>query len=629
MKKRDDLDTFYSYIMSSLITAEEKENFPRYFYNSFLAGENIVYHKSIAEIKKFNDDWITTLETYFPSIDRIIGNPFSNLRYDEEIVPVEKARKINSTSVKHLAANTHLIKEVVNDEVIPKKILTQQSEIEYGIYENRFIMTLINRLITFLSNRYEVVKSNIDSYERKHLNLKSKFNIFESEVAMDIDLVFKSQIDDANIKERSKIYLGRVTNLTRMVAGYKNSPFMKMLEGQKPVKPPIMKTNIILKNPDFRNAYNLWLFLDHCDSIFYDIDVEERDLDVAPAYMYNLNQIALITYALVLYNQKISKKQYDASNMIKYERKATKLIKSHAMDVVENPAAIVIEDNTINEYYLEQNKRVFKQKLEELLGEDIPYEEALKKALTQTIGITNSLFQSVFDMAQDEAAAAAEPVEKKNLIDKLVDAKKKARIAQIIRETKEADYKKSVNLEKKQLQEISKINTRIIKESQRIRRQLQDKARKERLNKSLEETKKDRDQAKEKSKVLEKNLKAVQDHVESEIVKEEKKVNEQLLKQAEKELIAAEKARARAERQELVRRLKEERKQALEAERQRFQAHRELIRDKFKEMREKIIAFEKKRREHEILQLRETYQKLREQAIARLKSSYSQTVQST
>ena len=51
MKKRDDLDTFYSYIMSSLITAEEKENFPRYFYNSFLAGENIVYHKSIAEIK--------------------------------------------------------------------------------------------------------------------------------------------------------------------------------------------------------------------------------------------------------------------------------------------------------------------------------------------------------------------------------------------------------------------------------------------------------------------------------------------------------------------------------------------------------------------------------------------------
>ena len=627
MKKRDDLDTFYSYIMSSLITAEEKENFPRYFYNSFLAGENIVYHKSIAEIKKFNDDWITTLETYFPSIDKIIGNPFSTLRQEEEIVPIEKARKVNSASIKHLAANTHLIKEIVDGEVIPKKILTSHSEIEYGIYENRFIMTLINRLITFLSNRYEVVKSNIESYERKHLNLKSKFNIFESEVAMDIDLVFKESVDNEEVKEKSKIYLSRVTNLTRMVAGYKNSPFMKMMDGQKPVKPPIMKTNIILKNPDFRNAYNLWLFLDHCDSIFYDIDVEERDLDVAPAYMYNLNQIALITYALVLYNQKLSKKNYDASNLIKYERKATKLVKTHAKDVVENPSAIVIEDNTINEYYLEQNKRVFKQKLEELLGEDIPYEEALKKALTQTIGITNSLFQSVFDMAQEEDLMEA--VEKKNLIDKLVDAKKKARIAQIIRETKEADYKESVNLEKNQLKEISRINTRIIKESQKIRRQLQDKAKKKRLAKQLEATRQDRDAAKEKRKELTENLRAVKDQVESEIVKEEKKINEQLLKQAEKELIAAEKARARAERKEVMRRLREERKKALEAERRRFQEHRALIREKFKEMRDKIVAFEKKRREQEILQLREKYRQIREQEFNRIRSVYSQTAQST
>src|SRR5690554_3942536 len=490
MKKRDDLDKFYNHIMSSLMTAEEKENFPRYFFNSFLSGENIVYQKSISEIKKFNDDWISTLETYFPSIDNIISKPFSTLRYDEEIVPIEKAKKVNSASIRHLASHTHLIKEIDGDNVIPKKILTSQSEIEYGIYENRFIMTLINRLITFLSNRYEVVKSNIESYERKHLNFKSNFNIFESEVDMDIDLVLKTDIDDNDIKERSKIYLTRVTNLTRMVSGYKNSPFMKMLEGQKPVKPPIMKTNIILKNPDFRNAYNLWLFLDHCDSVFYDIDVQERDLDIDPSYMYNLNQIALITYAVVLYNQKMRNKQYDASNMVKYERKATKLIKTHAKDVVENPSAIVVEDNTINEYYLEQNKRVFKQKLEELLGEDVPYEQALKNALTQTIGITNSLFESVFDMANEEEVM--EVLEKKNLVDKLVDAKKKARIAQIIRETKEADYKDSVKLEKQQMNEISRINTRIIKESSKIRRQLQDKSRRQRLKKSIEATKEDR-----------------------------------------------------------------------------------------------------------------------------------------
>lgn len=101
-------------------------------------------------------------------------------------------------------------------------------------------------------------------------------------------------------------------------------------------------------------------------------------------------------------------------------------------------------------------------------------------------------------MAQEEDLMEA--VEKKNLIDKLVDAKKKARIAQIIRETKEADYKESVNLEKNQLKEISRINTRIIKESQKIRRQLQDKAKKKRLAKQLEATRQDRDAAKEKER---------------------------------------------------------------------------------------------------------------------------------
>ena len=619
MKKRDDLDTFYSHIMSSLIAAEEKENFPRYFFNSFLAGENIVYQKSIAEIKKFNDEWITALETYFPSIDKIIARPFSTLRYDEEIVPIEKAKKINSASIRHLAQNTHMIKEVQGDDIIPKRVLTSQSEVEYGIYENRFVMTLINRLITFLSNRYEVVRSNIESYERKHLNLRSNFNIFESEVVMDIDMVFRSGVQDKNVRENSKIYLNRVTNLTRLVSGYKNSPFMKMLEGQKPVRPPIMKTNILLKNPDFRNAYNLWLFLDHCDSVFYDIDVEEKDLEIAPAYMYNLNQIALITYALVLYNQNQISKEYDASNLVKYERKATKLVKTHAHDVVENPSAILIEDNTINEYYLEQNKRVFRQKLEELLGEDITYEDALKKALNQTIGITNSLFQSVFDMAL-EHDPTVEKIEKKSLIDKLVDVKKKARIAQIIRETKETDYKKSVNLEKAQMREINRINTRIIKESGKIRRQLQDEKRKARLQQTLEATKQDREMAIERTKDITEQAKTVQEHVKDAILAEERRLNDRLMKEAEKELIATERARAKAEREDFLLRMREERRLALERERAIYQEQRIMIREKFKEMKTKVVEFEKKRREQELLLLREKYRKLREEEVARIKT---------
>ena len=66
---------------------------------------------------------------------------------------------------------------------------------------------------------------------------------------------------------------------------------MQMMDGQTG-KTADYEDNIILKTP-ISGTHIIYAIFDHCDSIFYDIDVEERDLDVAPAYMYNLNQIAL------------------------------------------------------------------------------------------------------------------------------------------------------------------------------------------------------------------------------------------------------------------------------------------------------------------------------------------------
>lgn len=164
--KKDDLYVFYNNISKEIKNNEDNERYMKYFFNSFLAGDTSVYHKSIAEFKNFDNEWIEKLEELLPSIDKIIRQPKSTLRYDEEIIIIEKAKKVTSTSIRHLAANSHLIKDIDdNGDIIPNKILTANPEVEYGIYENRFIMTLINRVVTFVGNRYEVIKSNIQSYE--------------------------------------------------------------------------------------------------------------------------------------------------------------------------------------------------------------------------------------------------------------------------------------------------------------------------------------------------------------------------------------------------------------------------------------------------------------------------------
>lgn len=87
------------------------------------------------------------------------------LRYDEEVVVIEKVRKINSVLIRYFVVNIYNIKDVILDGcVIFKKILIIFFEVEYGIYENRMVMILIEKFFNFVRYCYEVIKNNVESY---------------------------------------------------------------------------------------------------------------------------------------------------------------------------------------------------------------------------------------------------------------------------------------------------------------------------------------------------------------------------------------------------------------------------------------------------------------------------------
>src|SRR5690554_6430922 len=105
-----------------------------------------------------------------------------------------------------------------------------------------------------------------------------------------------------------------------------------------------------------------------------------------------------------------------------------------------------MEDNTINEYYLDQNQKLFKKTLLDLFGDNISYVDALKTAMKQTLDITNSLYKSVFELNPQLRSEVENMFAKTDLEKLLAEAKKKAEIAKIIRETKEADFKETIDL---------------------------------------------------------------------------------------------------------------------------------------------------------------------------------------
>ncbi|MDD5183401.1 MAG: DUF2357 domain-containing protein, partial [Bacilli bacterium] len=460
-KSLDNLDIFYQNYINNL-TDQEKDQFVQDFYKALDGGDNTLYQKNMSEVKTFDETWIDTVESYFPSLDKITRNPRTGLKYNDEIVPIEKAKKVSSQSIKHLSSHTYLIKEVNDDgTIMPKKILVSEADTEYGTYENRFLMTLIERLFIFVRNRFDVIKENILSFDKKHFNYKSKFNLNDSIIEMDFDLVVKDPLEDKKFNDYNRNLLGRVENLNKLISSLRSSKFMNLMKNQKTVTTPIMRTQIIQKNVDFNNAYLLWLFLDKYNLLTFDLVVKEKNLRIDRSYLLDIKKLALSSFATIIANQRKRKTLYDDIDFKEYKKKSFKTKSRDLNDVVDSPEGIEVEDTNINQYYFQESKKLFRKNLDDKIKNSSTFDVGLKRALRDTINISNTIFSSYFELEED--VDIFQKLIKNDDPEELIEeAKYKAKIAKIIRETKEVDYRNYIRLEKKLLKEIQTNDQKLI-----------------------------------------------------------------------------------------------------------------------------------------------------------------------
>lgn len=596
MKKVSDLRKFHEQLNQVYYELEREEEFPNHFYQALLSGENEIYQKSIQESKVFHEDWIETIESYFSSLDKITRDPKSGLKYLQEVVQIEKAKKVNSDSIRHLAANTQLIKEVRNGDVIPKQILTTQAEIEYAIYENRFIKTLVDRLFDFVNRRYDLVRSNVETYNSKFFNLKSNFDMRESNISLEIDLKIKDTIDDDKLAKANHELLSKIQSLLKRVNGIRVSPFMEGLKLAKPIVPPIMKTSIILKNVDYNNCYNLWLYLDRYNMLNFDVDVKEQNLSLDRYYLRNVYQSALTAFTTVYGNQKALEDHYQYLDIEEYKRKSPKIVKKTLTELMTSPDPYTMEDNQINQFFLEQNKKLLEERINEAMETSSNYEVALRKALRDTIAISNALFKDFFDLEEDadrEDLFFSRMV-KIDLDQELLKAKDRARVARVIRETKEVDYNNAIRLEKRMLKNIVGINKEIQKGLKK---------------RSIEEAKKQaiEERIKHERKNLEKNQLALSEYLEfvaeqkklleedSREMQEKIKLEEKRIREEEKKIIELEKKKALKKYNEELKKIKARQQKNKERAVLQAKRDRELEKKKFKAAQQRMQQQAKER----------------------------------
>ena len=232
--------------------------------------------------KSIDTEWIDRIEAVLPILDMIIRNPSVAIEDVDEILPVELSRHITEKSIKHLAQHTNLILDVKDDEVIPQKILNVFHEETLLTYENKFVNTLLNRLSAFVDKRLRALNGTLGVEMNYKFGYSTEFEHFISDksgrnsarINLQIELTSplgrEMSESDHEINERYVSALERVKRINMALISYGSSAFVQRL-GRNFVRPPIIRTNAILRNKNLKECLNLWEFIEEYDKVGYTI----------------------------------------------------------------------------------------------------------------------------------------------------------------------------------------------------------------------------------------------------------------------------------------------------------------------------------------------------------------------
>lgn len=209
-------------------------------------------------------EWLEIMEETVRYLDNIYRNPNRFIVNEEEIVNVEKARRVTVETIKHLSRHTNFIQEISDKgEVRPSKILNINKDESFNTYENRIIYTLIQNMMSFIEIKKKnlVSSSSLKDVKKCEYNATSKVGAEKINInlSMDTKLGFKKDIgtnENGSLEERIERLEYQIKDLT-------NSDVYKMLAKAHVARviPPIKKTNLVLKNVNFQYAMKLWDYL--------------------------------------------------------------------------------------------------------------------------------------------------------------------------------------------------------------------------------------------------------------------------------------------------------------------------------------------------------------------------------
>lgn len=517
-------EAFYSCIENA------KSPLGDFLFNELQQGEKTIYNKTVRETKIFDGNFLDVVIGAYPSLLKICRDPKKTLAYMQEVVAMEKAKKVDSESIRHLASHTQYIRDInEQNEVIPSKILSTYAEDNIVIYENRFIKSLINRVIVFLDTRLKLMDENLESISADEIRYKNNIKLSHRKIDLEMNIKISNEILDETQKARE--LFDKTKNALDKYRALKGTGLYQAVAKLKDVVPPIMKTNIILHNPDFKIAYNLWLYIDRTTEVGYNVQSDEKTNDDDDVILNDFNHIGVF-----LINDLMHQRGIQSLEAFDGEKNVRELKHDDITKYELEPKDIKLSHQEISEYLLSRISEIFEEKYKESLSQGLSYEMSVKRVFREMIDVLNRIYPNLFGVNTEDMKKTPELLE---------ILKRKQRVMKLIREQKQIDLNKMDR-------ETQTLDTNIKNLEDYLKRQEErqkERERKEAIRLEKLRLQEEKRKAREEKRKEAERLKAEKERIKAE--QERLKEEERLKKEEEERLKKEEEKRTEEQKEEL------------------------------------------------------------------------------
>lgn len=609
--------------------ALEEDRYFQYLYEMVQAGDNTLQQKNRILHKVVDERWLGVVEDSLDSIFNIIDKPRRFVTTSEEVVPVALAKKITADSVRHLSMNTQFIASDEKGDIQPTRILNVTTEESYDLYENRFVYHLIQRLFTFVDKRTDVIFWSTGDEICNTMSMESKVDDAYEEISYKIEMTIKNRQSFAENDSDNMDVFKRIDRVRRMARTLRSSSFCELMAGCSMVRSPIQRTNLMMKDPDYRKCYQLWQFIESYDEAGYTIEERDTALEFDEEYLIQMYTNLITNYTVFKSLLESDPRKMHEIAELKREPVKPKFIKEIKEEIVDDYNIPDVEVRKVIIEEVTQAQLDAEAKLEE--------ETARREELEQTISDLNWQMDSLNQQMQYLEDMRAQMEEEMEQLQSQFESEQSARITaeETIEKTKteaesamaaaRLEAEKLVDTARSEAKEIADAAQKEVTELTEKKKQAEDRLREEKKQsaKQLEalegDLKAEREAririekaAEEEKKAAEKKLAEVQKNADRKLTETRRTADQKLAetkKAADQKLAEARKAarqkqaeadKAAEERIAAIREEAESRCQKAEKEKEKALAKAEAnslshyIRDVLQERKEKKNAKEDK-----------------------------------